>query len=131
MTTPSAPAATMNGAITSAIVVGWPARVSRTSAPWASDWAVARATSARLDEVASDRKEGAPGGGEAQPPVGPVEEAESEVGLEPAQLTRERRLGDVEHPGCRGHGAGVHHGEEVPQQPEVHRMPLRYGKCAS
>ena len=48
-------------------------------------------------------------------------EVAAKLGLERMELARERRLGDVDQPGGRGHRARVDDGEEVADRPELHR----------
>src|SRR6185437_7244295 len=58
---------------------------------------------------------------EMQAPRQPVEQRDTELVLERADLARQRRLRGVQRLGCMGDGPQLRHRYESPQLPKVHR----------
>ena len=82
----------------------------------------AESTAARISRRALEQR--LAGGRELDAARGPVEERLPELGLEAADLLRERRLRDVQALGGAAEVPLLGHGDEVAQVPELHGSAL-------
>ncbi len=123
----SLPWAATNGAMTSATVVSGATSVRGTVRASPSTAIVATARSARATRSRAMGRNASPAGDSRRRALRAVEQRDAQLGLQPAQLARQRRLGHRDGRRGSGHRAVVHDSQEVAQQSELQSMPHRYG----